>query len=264
MTIAIIGNGAIAQFVLRKLTERGHCISAQILRPERITQNVSAASDEIRRIATIDDMPMGTKHIIDCAGHSGLAAHGIDLLRAGYDLTTLSLGALADQALADALAKAAEQGSSRLHLASGAIGALDCLSAARIGTLESVRYIGRKPPLGWVGSPAEDFVDLSAMQDAPVTHFHGSARVAAKTYPKNANVAAAVAIAGLGFDETNVELIADPTVSRNIHEIHAKGDFGQFSFCIEGNALPDNPRSSALAAMSAIRTAERAMSVVVL
>lgn len=86
-----------------------------------------------------------------------LAVHGIDLLRAGYDLTTLSLGALADQALADALARAAEQGSSRLHLASGAIGALDCLSAAGIGMLESVRYIGRKyighkPPLGWVGS----------------------------------------------------------------------------------------------------------------
>ena len=76
-------------------------------------------------------------------------------------------------------------------------------------------------------------------------------------YPKNANVAAAVALAGVGFDDTRVLLIADPELDENIHELRAAGDFGRFTFEIRGNALPDNPRSSALAAMSVVAGLER-------
>ena len=95
-------------------------------------------------------------------------------------------------------------------------------------------------------------------------HFDGSARDAATQYPKNANVAAAVALAGLGFDETRVLLIADPDLDENVHEIQADGDFGRFSFEIRGNALPDNPRSSALAAMSVVSSIERQIANVTL
>ena len=80
--------------------------------------------------------------------------------------------------------------------------------------------------------------------------------MAATEYPKNANVAAAVALAGIGFDDTRVKLIADPGVTENIHEIQAAGEFGSFCFEIRGHSLPDNPRSSALAAMSVVNKLE--------
>jgi aspartate dehydrogenase len=117
--------------------------------------------------------------------------------------------------------------------------------------LATVSYKGRKPPKGWIGSPAETVLDLDAIT-SPATHFAGTAREAALAYPKNANVAAAVALSGIGFDATTVELIADPTVTANIHEVYATGAFGTFSFTIAGAGLPDNPRSSALAAMSVV------------
>jgi len=186
-----------------------------------------------------------------------LIAHGPDILRRGTDLTTVSLGALADDEVLRRLQQAATEGGAKLHLVSGAIGALDCLRAARVGGLQGVTYIGRKPPRSWKGSPAETKLDLDALTAGAETHFDGSARDAATEYPRNANVAAAVALAGIGFDDTQVKLIADPDISENIHEIQAIGNFGQFSFEIRGLSLPDNPRSSALAAMSVISKLEQ-------
>jgi aspartate dehydrogenase len=174
------------------------------------------------------------------------------ILSRGIDLVSVSSGALADAALHDRLVAAARGGHAQLRVVSGAIGALDALSSASIGKLLQVTYRGRKPPQGWRGSPAESKLDLDALSEAAV-HFNGSARDAALEYPKNANVAASVALAGVGFDDTTVELIADPGIERNTHEIVAEGDFGRFEFRIEGKSLPGNPRSSAITAMSVVR-----------
>ncbi|NNK77460.1 MAG: aspartate dehydrogenase, partial [Litoreibacter sp.] len=191
--------------------------------------------------------------VVECAGHGGLREHGVSVLERGCPLLTASIGALADDALHTALRDAAQAAGSRLHLATGAIGALDAIGAARVGTLKSVTYTGRKPPRGWVGSRAGEVLELEAMTGPAQAHFDGTARDAALLYPKNANVAAAVALAGLGFDATRVQLIADPGATANIHEIHAEGDFGSLRFEIAGNTLPGNPRTSALAAMSMVK-----------
>ncbi|WP_296427143.1 aspartate dehydrogenase [Yoonia sp.] len=244
MQIAIIGHGAIANYVRARLPHGIH-EAAQIVRPGKETP------DNPPRISAIADLPSGVDLVVDCGGHAALAAHGPAALTKGIDVLTVSLGALADQALYDQLLAAAQTGGAHLHLASGAIGGLDALRAACAGPMQSVTYKGRKPPAGWQGSPAENVLDLAALTKA-TPHFTGSARHAALAYPKNANVAAAVALAGIGMDATWVELIADPAAAGNIHEIHAVGQFGELHFQITGKGLPDNPCSSALAAMSVV------------
>lgn len=246
MNIGLIGNGAIASFVRKALEKGEHGLGAILLRPERIAENPKLY------VGSVQDLPDDLDLMIDCAGHAALATHGPAILSRGMDLISVSLGALANPEIYGALEKAAQDGGARLHLASGAIGALDCLQAARIGRLDDVTYVGRKPPVGWRGSPAEATLDLDALTTGAQTHFEGTAREAALAYPKNANVAAAVALAGLGFDATQVRLIADADITSNIHEIAASGDFGSFKFQISGQSLPNNPRSSALAAMSVL------------
>ncbi len=256
MKIGIIGEGAIGRYVRERLVEKGHEIGAILVRPERLAARIAAANST-HYVSAVGELPADIDHMLDCAGHEALRTLGPQILRRGIDLTTVSIGALADVDVQRSLESAAREGNAKLHLASGAIGALDCLKAASVGTLKSVTYVGRKPPNGWKGSPAEEKLELDNLSPGEHVHFDGTARDAAMQYPKNANVAAAVALAGVGFDDTRVLLIADPDLDENVHELRAVGDFGQFSFEIRGNALPDNPRSSALAAMSVVARLER-------
>ncbi|MEP5728526.1 MAG: aspartate dehydrogenase [Sulfitobacter sp.] len=246
MKVGMIGVGAIATYVRAALQTQGHVVAAILVKPSRL------AEDPSLYVSTVAALPADLDLVIECAGHAALRVFGAEILARGIDVLTVSTGALADATLYASLKNQAIASGAKLHLASGAIGALDCLQAARAGQISRVTYIGRKPPHGWKGSPAEQALDLDALASGQVVHFEGTARQAALEYPKNANVAAAVALAGVGFDETQVRLIADAEVTQNIHEITAEGDFGHFQFQISGNALPDNPRSSALAAMSVL------------
>ncbi len=256
MNIGIIGVGAIGSYVREHLEARGHAIRALLVRPERVHELAVELPDTLC-VRSVAELPDEIDLMIDCAGQAALKIHGAAILRRGINLMTVSVGALADAALYSELEQAAADGNTKLHLVSGAIGALDCLRAARVGTLHSVMYTGRKPPKSWKGSPAEERLDLDNLTGHEQVHFEGSARDAATLYPKNANVAAAVALAGVGMDDTGVKLIADPNVDQNIHEVVAIGEFGQFSFEIRGHALPDNPKSSALAAMSVVSQVEQ-------
>jgi aspartate dehydrogenase len=132
------------------------------------------------------------------------------------------------------------------------VGGIDAIAAMRLGGLTSVRYRSRKPPLAWRGSPAERLVDLGKLTERTVL-YKGTAGEAALLYPQNANVAATVALAGLGFDATDVELVADPAAPGNIHEIEAEGTAGRFAIQLQGKPSRTNPKTSALAALSVAR-----------
>jgi aspartate dehydrogenase len=185
----------------------------------------------------------GCDYVVECAGHDAVRDHIAPLLRAGADVILASAGALADDGCHDMLRVAARAGKSQIILSTGAIGGLDLLRAASLAGLYRVHYTSCKPARAWHGTPAQDLIALDQLE-APTPFFEGTARQAAHIYTKNANVAALVALAGLGFDDTRVTLIADPAATENTHHIAFEGASCHAHFSIAGQPHPLNPKTS--------------------
>lgn len=252
LNIALVGHGAIAGYVVEQILPiYGINIAALVCRECSLSHASQFADKRFPVFTSVDLLDPKPDLLVDCAGHSGLSCHAPTALKNGIDVISISTGALAQPELADKLEQCAKAGDSTIRFLSGAVGGIDALTSASAGEIQSVIYTGRKPPAGWVGSPAEEKCDLQNLSE-PFEHFSGSAREAARLYPKNANVAATIALASIGMDNVKVSLIADPFVEKNIHEIDAEGSFGSLSVRMEGNPLPGNPKSSALAAMSIV------------
>jgi aspartate dehydrogenase len=252
--IALIGYGGIARdaiAALRAAGEAGKVVGA-LCRPGRSAAARAALCD----IAVVESLSnlltLQPTIVAEVAGQTAVAEHGPEVLRRGIDLLVISVGALADRALLQKLRAAAEEGKSRMLLPAGAIGGIDAIAAMRLGGLSAVRYRSRKPPAAWRGSPAEKVADLDKLTLRTVL-YRGAADEAALMYPQNANVAAAAALAGLGFDQTEVELVADPEAPGNVHEIEAEGAAGRFAIQLQGKPSRTNPKTSTLAALSVAR-----------
>jgi aspartate dehydrogenase len=253
-SVGLIGYGGIAKDVVAALREAGGgvTIAGALCRPGRV-EAARAALPGIDVVESLDELLARDSAVVaEVAGQQAVAEHGPDVLRRGFDLMVISIGALAEPALLDRLKAAARDGNSRMILPAGAIGGLDAIAAMRVGGLHAVRYRSRKPPAAWRGSPAEKVADLDRL-DGRTVLYRGSAGEAALLYPQNANVAAAVALAGLGFDNTEVELVADPDAPGNVHEIEAEGAAGRFAIQLQGRPSRTNPKTSALAALSVAR-----------
>ena len=260
LNIILVGHGAIAGFVVDQIMPvYGINIAALVCRECSFQQALEFADERFPVVTSVNLLDPKPDLLVDCAGHSGLLCHAPKALENGIDVISISSGTLAQQGLADRLEESARIGDARIRFLPGAVGGIDALTAAAAGEIDNVTYTARKPPESWAGSPAEKKCDLMNLEK-PFEHFSGTAREAALLYPKNANVAATIAVASIGLDKVLVKLIADPGVDKNIHEIEANGSFGRLSVRIEGNHMPGNPKSSALAAMSIVGELKRRIS----
>lgn len=248
--VTLIGFGAIGRSIFQRIADNPGVRITHVVVP-------AATQDEARAVVAgaaevVGSVPADASLVLECAGHGALIEHVVPALQRGVECAVLSIGALSGPGMAEQLADAAAQGGTQLHLLSGAIGGVDAIAAARLAGLTEVRYTGRKPPSGWRDTPAEKVCDLGAITE-PTVILEATAREAAQLYPKNANVAATISLAGLGLDATRVRLIADPTVTENIHQIHVQGEFGEMELTMRGKPLADNPKTSALTVLSGLR-----------
>lgn len=261
MKLGLIGNGAIARVVTR------HCESSsgrlEIVGALVLPDDGASVGRHPTFTNLTDLLACEPDLVVESAGQGAVTEFGAPILAAGIDLMVISVGALANDETLGTLERAAQLNGTKLIIPTGALAGLDALSAARVDGLDSVRLKTRKPPQSWSGAPGVKDIDLSRIGE-PTDIFVGTARAAALAFPKNANVAAAVALAGIGFDRTEVILCADPGVTRNVHLLEAHGAFGQLTAEIQAEPSPDNPKTSHLAALSIIRLLDRLTEYLVL
>ena len=243
--VGLIGLGAIGRAVVRITRERYpneiEIVGALVRDAARPRPDGPTVVGELA--ALLECRP---EVVVEVAGHQALRAHGPAVLRAGLDLIAVSVGALAEPAVEEQLRAAASAGGARLRIASGAIGALDAIAAAAVGGLERVTHTTRKPARTLLAP--EEAAGLTAEREL----FRGPAREGVRLFPESVNVAAAVSLAGIGLDRTELRVIADPTIERNRHEVVAEGAFGTLRFEIANVPSDDNPRSGRIVAMSIV------------
>jgi aspartate dehydrogenase len=187
--------------------------------------------------------------VIECAPAQLLVRIAEPFLRAGKEVVVLSAGALLDH---PGLLDVAAAHGGRISVPTGALLGLDAVGAAAEGEIRSLRITTRKPPAGLVGAPGIEAagIDLEGLSE-PVRVFSGTAREAAKGFPANLNVAVALALAGPGPERTEVEVWADPGVTRNTHTIVLESDAADLTMTIE-NVPSENPRTGRITALSVI------------
>lgn len=258
--VAVIGYGPVAQAVLRHLAPYrsgvdGKVVHVQsvLLRPGWQSKQRPAPPVPVEFLQDPGAMlAMKPDLVVECAGQAAVAQYAPLVLGAGIDLLTISMGAFADQGLYERARTAMSATGAQVIIPAGAVGGLDVLAAVRHDGIDEVRFRSSKPPRAWMGTPAEKAIQLSEVKEA-TCFYSGPAREAARAYPQNANVAAAVALAGVGFERTVVELVADPDAGGNRNEIFARGPFGTLELRMLGKTRPEAPRTSISAPVSIVR-----------
>lgn len=250
MKVGLIGAGAIAHFLLKEINQKQH-------QQLRISSILVRDKEKYRSMETDFDVKLHTDFeafldseidiVVEAANVQAVKTLVPTVLKK-KDVVLISVGALAEDALLSEIRNLGVQYKHEVHLPSGAIGGLDLLQNAHVlGTVTSVSLTTRKP----ASSLIEDTIDEAQ------TIFEGKAMEAIKQFPKNINVSIILSLAGIGIEKTNVRIVADPHIDKNEHTVEVKGDFGEATFSIKNSPLPENPKTSYLAALSILGTLTR-------
>jgi aspartate dehydrogenase len=249
--VAIAGLGAIGRVVARRLYDGmpGLELACAAAHDGAKAQAWLAAERITCPLVELEALPDHADLAIECAPASVIEHICRPMLQAGKAVMVLSCGALLERPALIALAK--ERGG-QIIVPTGALLGLDAVTAAAESRIHSVRMTTRKPPRGLVGAPylEANGISVDGLGQAKRV-FSGTAREAAVGFPANVNVAAALALAGIGPDRTMIEIWADPAVERNCHSIEVDADSARFTLTIE-NIPSENPKTGRITALSVL------------
>lgn len=241
MKVGIIGCGAIANIMTNFAVEGKLGVDLKFFYDRDIerAENLALQVDGTV-VLEVEDMLDKVDLVIEAASPQAVADVIPKVLEEGKNVLIMSIGALMDQELRERLEKIASSRGSKIFAPSGAIVGLDGIKAASIGKIKEASLITRKPPKS-----------LGIKTEGETILYEGKASDAVKEFPTNINVAAALSLA-CGKD-VDVKIIADPSVDRNMHEVHVIGDSGEFTTITRNVRCSMNPKTSVLAAYSAIK-----------
>lgn len=263
LKVGIVGCGTIGRKVATEL-DRGSVDGARLValnsRSEAKARAFAASLRVPPPVLSVSDLVAAADLVVEAATGAALEQIAATTLSAGKDLMALSCGALLGRE--DLFSLARDRGAT-IFVPSGAIAGLDGIASAAAGEIRSATIVTRKPPQGLKGAPGVEVagVDLDAVTE-PELVYDGPVREACRLFPANVNVSAAVSMAGIGPDKTTIRIYADPTVSRNTHQVEIEGEFGRLAVTIENVPSPTNPRTGMLSALSALATLRRITSPV--
>ncbi len=241
MKVGIVGCGAIGSFVARWLSKANGFELVSIFDIDREKALKLSKELKINAAKYIDDFLKNDMDVVvEAASQQAVFDYAEKVLISGKDLIVLSVGAFADEEFYDKIRDLAIKLRRRIYIPSGALAGIDAIRAVA-DYVEEVILVTRKNPSSF-GVSEKGVI------------FEGNAKEAARLYPRNLNVASTLGIA-VGFDKVKVVAIAEE-VEENIHEIVAKGRFGEIRIIVKNRKMDDNPKTSYLAALSVIKTLE--------
>lgn len=258
LRVGVVGCGTIGGEICRALdaglvqATLAGISDVDLARAESLARSLKASVP----VVPLADLIQASDLVVEAASRSAAPAIIRQALERSRDVVVMSVGGLLE--VADEMLQLAQRHGRRLYVPSGAIAGLDAITGAMVSRVSKVTLTTRKPPRGLEGAPyvVEKGIDLKTLRE-PTVIFSGSAREAVPAFPANINVAAALSLAGIGPDKTEVRIIADPDCDKNIHEIEAEGDFGRLVTRMENVPSPNNPKTSYMAALSAIALLRR-------
>ncbi len=251
MNVGIVGCGAIGSEVAHAASTMEGIEAVWLYDVDPDATALLAHLDRTRVAQSAEELLDHVDLIIECANKGVVQTTVLEGLRRGKGALLLTIGAMADDELREKLIAAARDNGCKIYIPSGAVMGVDGVKAAMEADLKSVTLVTNKPPAG-LDKPVDRWTML----------FNGPARQAVQQFPKNVNVAATLALAGLGFDNTWVQVAVDPLATRNSHKVIIEGDFGRARIEVENQPSPTNPRTSYLASLSAIALLRRIVSPV--
>jgi aspartate dehydrogenase len=256
LKIGLVGCGAIGSEIAKAI-DRGD-ISADLVavcdhNPETAMELIDSLEKKPIK-AKLDELVSLSDVVVEAASQRAVPAIARATLAKGKKLMIMSVGALMDGDFFREVRDQASKNNTRVILPSGAIAGLDGLKSASIGTIRKITLTTTKNPKGLEGAPyiLQQRIDLGALTQAAVI-FEGAASDAVLGFPANVNVAATLSLAARDVI-VHVKIIADPSIHVNRHEIVVEGDFGSIFTRVENVPSPSNPKTSYLAALSAIAT----------
>ena len=241
MKVGIIGCGAIANIIVSNIVPEDNGIEIAYLFDKDIerAENLASFAGGIAAL-DFDNMIDNVDLVLECASPDSVKSYAPKVLGKGRDMVIMSIGAFMDKGFYAQIEKLANENNAKVHFPSGAIVGLDGIKAVAKFGLKEINLVTRKSPKS-----------LGKDIDTEEILFEGKASQAVKEFPLNINVAATISIACQR--DIDVKIIVDPNVDRNVHEITAKGDFGEFKTTTMNYPCAANPKTSMLAALSAIR-----------